>query len=98
MRQLAQEYYWQNGSLDGITNSDVGVNGNCTSNGFYYYNIRNLTSTSLYLSAARCMSGGKSPNGSRFYDFYLAYYPGTGQSDWHCYWNDDASSCFGLPI
>ena len=99
MRQLATEYYWKNGSLAGIQNSDLGVNNTCSSSNYYRYSQgwTNPT-TCLHLVARRCTSGGKTPNASRAYDFLLRKYcPGTGQGKWSCYYLDDLSACFGLP-
>ncbi len=97
MRQLAQEYYWQNGSLDGITSSYIGVDNSCSSTSYYSYSSGDLNPTYMTLNATRCTSGGKTPNASRQYVYFLRYYPGTGQSTWYCYYLDDNSSCFGVP-
>ncbi len=96
MRQLAYEYWLNNQDMTNIQNADVGVDNTCASTGFYRY-VRSVgTSTWLNLLSFRCTSGGKTPNASREYSFYLKFYPGTGQSDWHCYYTDDYSPCFGL--
>ncbi|MFA4854817.1 MAG: prepilin-type N-terminal cleavage/methylation domain-containing protein [Candidatus Omnitrophota bacterium] len=58
MQKLAQEYYLNNGSLTGITISDVGGNEHCMSTDFYAYTIGSSTSTYVDLSATRCGSGG----------------------------------------
>jgi len=79
-----------------MQNSDVGVNNTCASTNFYRYYVNNYT-TYANLVAARCTSSGKTPNASRGYYYYMVYYPGTGQSDWHCCYSDDNSPCFGLP-
>jgi len=97
MRQLAYEYYLNNGTLTGLTYSDIGVDGTCHSTDFYFYSIGSLTSTWVNLCAYRCTSGGKTPNTTRQYVYNLQYYPGTGQSAWCCHYTDDNSSCFGLP-
>jgi prepilin-type N-terminal cleavage/methylation domain-containing protein len=95
MRQLVYQYYLENGSLAGIQDADVGVDYTCTSSSFYaYYKVANPTNATL--GADRCPSGGRSPNPSRRYVYYLSFVPGTGQSTWHCYYTDDSSSCFGL--
>ncbi|MDD5155964.1 MAG: type II secretion system protein [Candidatus Omnitrophica bacterium] len=96
MRQLATEYYLKNGSLDGITNADVGADNTCTSSNFYRYWLGDKNSYALELIADRCTSGGKIPNASRRYSYYLRYFPGTGQISWGCYYDDDGSGCFGL--
>jgi len=74
--------------------ADVGVDNTCASTDFYRYYVNNYT-TYANLVALRCTSGGKTPNASRAYYYYMVYYPGTGQSDWHCHY-DDSSPCFGL--
>jgi len=95
MRQLAHEYYMNNGTLTGITYVDLGVGDVCAASGFYRYYL-SATSTFVQLLAYRCTTEGKAPNASRGYVYYLQYYPGSGQSDWHCAYSDDGSSCFGL--
>ena len=98
MRTLAYQYYLDNGTLTGMQNADVGVDNTCSSTDFYAYWISN-GGTWVNLAATRCTSGsgGKTPNASRAYYYYLQFYPGTGQSVWHCYYTDDNSPCFGLP-
>jgi len=78
-----------------MQNADVGVDYTCASTDFYRYTIGN-GGTYVNLDALRCTSGGKTPNASRAYWYYLRFYPGTGQSDWHCQYTDDSSPCFGL--
>ena len=78
-----------------MQNADVGVDSTCASTDFYAYWINN-GGTWVNLVATRCTSGGKTPNASRAYYYYLSFYPATGQSDWHCHY-DDGSPCFGLP-
>jgi len=97
MRNFAYEYYLNNGSMSGSTNADMGVDNTCSSTDFYRYGI-NPSSTWVNLIATRCPTGGKPPNTSRSYLFYLRFYPGTGQSTWCCYYADNQSSCFGLPV
>ena len=98
MRQLAYEYYLNNGSLTGITNADVGVDNTCTSTNFYRYSVGDITSTSVDLFAGRCNSGGKTPNVSRWYYYFFYFVPdGSGTSFWRCYYADNGSPCFGLP-
>lgn len=97
MRTLAYNYYLENVLLGGMQNADVGVDDlNCASTGFYSYWI-SFGGTSVFLAATRCTAGGKAPNASRAYWYYMQYYPGTDQSDWHCRYVDDGSPCFGLP-
>jgi prepilin-type N-terminal cleavage/methylation domain-containing protein len=95
MRNLAYEYYLNNGVMTGIQNADLGVDGNCSTSSYYKYWI-NPWATGLNLAAQRCTSGGKAPNASRGYTFFMGYYPGTGQSTWDCYYDDTLTSCFGL--
>jgi len=96
MRQLVYEYYTNNGTVTGIQNADVGVDNTCASTNFYRYKVEDDT-IYVQLYANRCTSGGKTPNASRAYAYYLTFYPGTGQNDWHCHYVDDASACFGMP-
>ncbi|TAM42075.1 prepilin-type N-terminal cleavage/methylation domain-containing protein [bacterium] len=95
MRQLAYEYYLNNGTLVGIQNSDVGVDNTCSSTSFYQYLVGG-GSTVVNMYAVRCTSGGKTPNASRGYSFFLHYGADPEVSEWHCYWNDDGNEpCFG---
>jgi prepilin-type N-terminal cleavage/methylation domain-containing protein len=95
MRNIAYTYYLEHGTFVGMSNVDVGVDYTCTSTDFYRYFVNNF-GTFVELMAVRCTSDGKAPNASSEYQYYLSYYPDTGQSAWHCH-NADASSCFGLP-
>ncbi len=96
MRTLAYNYYLENGSLLGMQNAHVGVDFTCASTDFYRYQMLNY-GTYARLDAFRCTSGGKTPSASRLYVVYMRFYPGTGQSSWFCYYDDDLSPCFGLP-
>jgi prepilin-type N-terminal cleavage/methylation domain-containing protein len=96
MRTFAYQYYLEHGTLEGMVNADVGVDNTCTSVDLYRYYVSNYT-TYAALAAARCTSGGKAPNTTRLYYFFLLFYPGVGQSEWHCHYSDDSSACFGLP-
>jgi len=96
MRQLAYQFYLEHGSLDGMQNADVGVDNTCASTDFYLYKIGSNTGTYADLHADRCTSGGKTPNASWSYFYYLHYFPGTGQGDWRCHY-PDGTPCFGLP-
>jgi len=99
MRQLAQEYYWNNGAMDGIQLSDLGVSSSsCASTDYYAYSLPYLTSSMVQIYATRCTSGGKTPNVSTQYIFYLNFYPATGNYNFHCYYPpDDNAACFGYP-
>jgi prepilin-type N-terminal cleavage/methylation domain-containing protein len=96
MRHLAYEYYLNGGALASIQDSDVDGYRSCTTNSYYQYFVGSSSSAYVRLQCLRCTSGGKVPNASRAYYFTLQFYPATGQSDWHCRYADDASSCFGL--
>ncbi len=96
MRNFTYQYYLENGLLTGMTNADVGVDNTCTSTDFYRYTIGG-PGVWINLYAVRCDSGGKPPNASRGYDYYLSFCPSTGQSIWQCRYHDDGSPCFGLP-
>jgi prepilin-type N-terminal cleavage/methylation domain-containing protein len=97
MRNLAYEYYLNNGDMSAITSADVGAENTCVSTDFYRYGVGSKASTWANLVAVRCSNGGKAPNAtaSLQYVYYLRFYPGTGQNDWHCYYPDN-SPCFGL--
>ncbi len=97
MRTLAYNYYLENGSILGLQGADLGVDGTCSSTSFYAYSYGSNFSTWWKFYAYRCTSGGKTPNASRQYAFYMQFYPGTGQSVWYCYYTDGGSPCFGLP-
>jgi prepilin-type N-terminal cleavage/methylation domain-containing protein len=98
MRKLTYEYYIKNGSLIGIQNSNVEVDNTCSSSFFYRYYVGGQPLAGyVALEAARCTTGGKSPNASREYVYYLQFFPDTGQQSWHCAYQDDYTSCFGLP-
>ncbi len=94
MRQLAYEYYMNNGTFTSITNSDVGVDYTCTSSGFYRYLTDNQSATKVWLSAYRCTSGGKTPNASIGFFFFLRYEPPS--EVWYC-WGDECLAQTGLP-
>ena len=100
MRQLVYEYYMNNGTLTGLSDPAVGVNWTCTPTSYYRFMTGALTSTRVNLYAGRCTSGsgGKTPNVSREYYFYLSFNPSTGCTIWSCKYIDDASPCFGFPV
>ncbi len=98
MRKLANEYYLKNGSLTSIQLSDVGVGSttgllpsSCTSSFYFRYAFGGSTSEQQNFDATRCTSGGKSPNASRGYVYYMEYYPATSQAIWRCYWTDEGT-------
>lgn len=99
MRQLAHEYYLNNGTLTGITDADLGVDNTCTSTSFFKYTTAGVVAaTDLNMYAIRCTSVGKTPNVSRQYQFFMSFWPGTGYTQWRCTYIDDGSSCFGYHI
>ena len=87
MRQLAYEYYLNNGSVTGITNNDLGIDDTCTSTHYYRYAFRSAGPTYIYLDAHRCIpgAGGKSPSWDYAYRYYMLYYPASGGTIWYCY-------------
>jgi type IV pilus assembly protein PilA len=96
MRNLAYQYYQENGTVVGIQDADVGVVGSdCSSTDFYRYWVYE-GGGAFGLVALRCTSDGKTPNATRAYTYFMHFYPATGQTDWHCYYVDDVSPCFGL--
>ncbi len=97
MRQLAYEYYLNNGSLDGMQNSDVGAGGACVSTSYYQYWFYMWAPTYVHFYATRCTSGGKSPNVDRQYSFYARYVPSSDYFRWACYYTDNYSPCLGYP-
>ncbi len=85
MRDLVQEYFMDNGTTTGITNSYLGVDNTCTSESFFKYSVGGPLAMSKSLIAERCQAGagGKSPGATTYY-FYFKFYPGTGQGAWYC--------------
>jgi prepilin-type N-terminal cleavage/methylation domain-containing protein len=96
MRSLTFTYYLDHNSLDAMSNDDVGAENACSSSSFFKYYIDPISSTGTDLVAYRCTNGGKPPDASRAYVMYLTTYPGTGLNQWHCYYVDNSSSCFGM--
>jgi len=94
MRQLAYQYYLENGSVTGMLNADVGVDNTCVSTDYYRYFIYQW-GTSAQFNAVRCDWGGKTPN-VRSYMYSMYYVFGSGEVVWHCHYTD-GSPCFGLP-
>ncbi|MDD5691995.1 MAG: prepilin-type N-terminal cleavage/methylation domain-containing protein [Candidatus Omnitrophica bacterium] len=98
MRQLAYQYYLENGSLSGITNADVGMTNTCTSTDFYnYYVSVYLPLGVVKLVASRCTSNGKTPNASSSYYYYQVFTPSSGNITWYSCKASDNSSYLGLP-
>ena len=96
MRQLAYEYYLVNGTSTGIDLPSVGADNTCAATGFYKYTVWE-TSGWVGLEAVRCTSGGKTPNASSVYYFWLKFQPSTGKSGWCCVGADLSTPCFGYP-
>ena len=98
MRQRTYEYYLENGTLVGITGTQQGHTFSCDSTSYYTYcNTGHFNADLIGLAAIRCTAGGKTPDATRKYVYWLEFRPSTGQSTWHCYYLDDGSSCFGMP-
>ncbi|MDD4981136.1 MAG: hypothetical protein PHC54_07780, partial [Candidatus Omnitrophica bacterium] len=99
MRQLAQEYYLNNATVEGIQWSDLGVDYTCSSTSFYKYVVWQIDAVRLNLCAYRCTSGsgGKTPNSDREYVYWMWFEPSTGKSEWHCSYTGDNAPCFGYP-
>lgn len=97
MRQFAHEYWLNNGTVTGITNADVGVISQaCSSSSFFGYYIMQDCCNRVLLRADRCIGGGKAPNASRQYVYYLEYFPSSGYTSWRCQWTDNWSNCSEL--
>ncbi|TAM40247.1 prepilin-type N-terminal cleavage/methylation domain-containing protein [bacterium] len=105
MRQLAYQYWLENGDMTNIQNADVGVDATaavCNSADYYFYEITGTPNlTQVTLLAGRCNSqtggGGKTPDASRYYTIYTTFYPGTGVGTFHCQYWDNNAACFGMP-
>ena len=97
-RKLAYEYYMNNGSMLNVVASDVGSGQSCDATTYFQYWLLGSDATRVWLASARCSSGGKSPNASK-YTFYLVYSPATDQDVWHCCAPDypGGTPCFGYP-
>jgi type IV pilus assembly protein PilE len=99
LRQLAHQYYLENGAISGCPpDTYLGVDNTCTSDNYYSYSCSGSWVGAMNLRAQRCTSGGKIPNATTSYIFYMRYEPSTGFTEWHCTneWNSQ-SSCFGYP-
>ena len=85
MRQLAHEYYLNNGTFSGISDNALGANGSCSSNSYYSTRAYVCGATSrIELFAERCTSGGKSPQASAKYGLFMEYDAQSGLSAWCC--------------
>jgi len=73
MRKLAYEYYLQNGTLTGISASDLNLgtsttqfpiaSASCRSSNYFIYSFNALESSYIRIWGVRCTSGGKTPQG-----------------------------------
>jgi len=98
MRTLTYEYYLKNGSLQNMTNADIGAEAACSPDKYYLYWLANISPATAGIGAERCMggSGGKPPPAPRHYILLLFVTPSTGTNVWYCRY-DDMTGCFGLP-
>ncbi|MDD5109132.1 MAG: prepilin-type N-terminal cleavage/methylation domain-containing protein [Candidatus Omnitrophica bacterium] len=96
MRQAVYEYYWTNGSVESMQNSDVGVSDTCSSDSYYRYRIFFSVPTIAQLWARRCTSGGKTPDSSSGYSIWYEVSPSDGYQRWHCQRGSPLSGCFGM--
>jgi len=93
MRNLAYEYYLNNGVMTSIQYADLDVDNSCSSTSFYRYRGASYSVDYVSLVAERCGSGGKTPNAARVYKIVQDYSPKTGASGWYCQWTDNSSAC-----
>ena len=86
MRKLINEYYLKNGAMTGITNTDLGIGAavpsSCKTTHYFRYYFNGPAGTMVEPVAARCTSGGKSPNYECIYYPYLQVDPVNGDSVW----------------
>jgi len=66
MRQLAYDYYLNNGTFVGIANPDVGVDNTCYSTDYYRYTVASSAAAVMYMRATRCSGQGKAPAGPNY--------------------------------
>jgi len=89
MRQLAYEYYLDNNTYTGITNSVLDIDYTCYPTDYYKY-TSSTTASIVSLYAYRCTSGGKSPQGP---DYRLRWrVNSTGLLTQYSYWNSDVGA------
>ncbi len=93
IRKLVYEYWLQNGTLTGITYSDLNVGSSsdkipgdysstCRSTYYFWYMVYGVTTTSLNIKATRCTSGGKTPQGVAANTLVLTSDVSTGVDTW----------------
>ena len=66
MRQLAYQYYLENGTFVGISSADIGIGsgsipGGCVSTNYFNYGFQGASATSVTLLAHRCQGSAKTP-------------------------------------
>ncbi|TAM39867.1 prepilin-type N-terminal cleavage/methylation domain-containing protein [bacterium] len=96
MSKLAYQYWLENGQVDSIAYADVNVGTGvgqipsaCTTSYYFSYYVYGGTAGSLFRGKAdRCLSGGKTPNGTGVYgDHYIILNSdfSTGSNTWQVY-------------
>ncbi|MDD5155176.1 MAG: type II secretion system protein [Candidatus Omnitrophica bacterium] len=89
MRKDAYEYFWKNGSMNGMVSADVGIGSDipasCVSTNYFYYYIYNPSGNQVQLAAVRCTSGGKPPQASCLYAPYIYANPVNGDGQYTIY-------------
>ena len=71
IRKLAFAYRLENGTITGMTESDVNIGtldnqipSTCRTSHYFYYGLGTISDPVFYVYANRCTSGGKSPQGT----------------------------------
>ena len=82
IRKNIKFFYLQNGKVDGITNTDIDIGTSsgqipsaCDTSHYFSYGIYYVSTASqkVEIRANRCTSGGKAPQGSSCYIWWLIY-------------------------
>jgi type IV pilus assembly protein PilE len=92
LRQVAVAYRLENGTIDGITNADLGIGTGandipsaCRSTHYFYYTTAGeVADPVINLYAMRCTSGGKTPNAA-YYQVRVICNLATGVDQWPLY-------------
>ncbi len=91
MRRAQQVYYLANGTVTGITDSDLNLGSgsdqlpkSCNSNFYFRYDYWFGADPTLGLAAYRCTSAGKTPQGTTAWRLNIDYNAATGSLIWHC--------------
>ncbi|MFA4889887.1 MAG: prepilin-type N-terminal cleavage/methylation domain-containing protein [Candidatus Omnitrophota bacterium] len=90
LRTLAHQYYMENGTFATITSADINIGtspdqvpgdtaGACRSTHYFWYQTGSKGPNSIQLTAWRCGSGGKTPQGTA--GLYLNLLAGPGYGD-----------------